>query len=125
MIEANTQGYLVHICQRGDWETALGIGEYRASSLAKEGFIHCSLPYQVLEVANHFYREVPDLVLLWIAPQQVGPKIIFEHPPGESKELYPHIYGPLNLDAIVSVDPFPIQEDGFFHSLPTPSGNIS
>jgi uncharacterized protein (DUF952 family) len=125
MIEADPHGYLVHICQRGDWETALVAGEYRASSLDREGFIHCSLPEQVLEVANHFYREVSDLVLLWIDPQQVGPEIIFEHPPEASEELYPHIYGPLNLDAILSVDPFPIQVDGFFQTLPAPSGNIS
>lgn len=113
--------YILHLCPRQFWESALKSGEYRPPSLEKEGFIHCSLEHQILGVANQFYRGVPDLVLLWIDPGKVESNIIFEGPPGESGELFPHIYGALNSEAVLSVEAFPIQEDGFFHSVPQPS----
>jgi uncharacterized protein (DUF952 family) len=124
MINSEAGAYLLHICRRQEWETALNAGEYRPPSLETEGFIHCSLEYQILEVANQFYRQNPDLVLLWIKPRLVESKIVFERPPGDAVNPFPHIYGALNLDAVVSVMAFPIQEDGYFHSIPSPT-NLS
>ena len=62
----NSQKYIVHICTRDSWKTTKEQGAYRTSSLEAEGFIHCSQPEQLLWVANNFYQDVPDLVLLWI-----------------------------------------------------------
>jgi uncharacterized protein (DUF952 family) len=117
------QAHLLHLCQRQEWEKGLKAGAYRPPSLEKEGFIHCSLEHQILPVANQFYRQVPDLILLWIDQRLVRSEIVFERPPEESDELFPHIYGALNLDAVVSVVDFPIQEDGYFHSIPRPAIN--
>lgn len=118
MSQGDTDEFLIHICPRQDWDAAQKAGEYRAPSLAREGFIHCSHQHQILEVANLFYREVSDLVLLWIDPAKVKSKIKIERPPDGSDELFPHIYGPLNLNAIKSVEAFPIEEDGYYHSIP-------
>ncbi len=92
--------FLVHLCQRSAWEQALASGEYRAASLEKEGVIHCSRPEQVQRVALRFYQAVPELTLLWIDPNRVQPEIRWEAVDGE---IFPHIYGPLNLDAVISV----------------------
>ncbi len=121
MTGIENRNYLLHLCQRQAWEMALETGVYNAPSLSREGFIHCSLEHQILEVANHFYIGVPDLVLLWIDASRVKSRIIFERAPGESGEHFPHIYGALNLDAVISVEAFPNEEDGFFHIVPQPT----
>lgn len=65
-----TNNYLVHLCSKEDWQAAQAAGEYRAASLEKEGFIHCSRPEQILGVANRFYRGMPGL-LLWLDPSRL------------------------------------------------------
>ena len=106
---------IVHICERVAWEQAQRSGEYRPASLAAEGFIHASEPPQVLEVANRYYAGKQDLLLLWIDPQRVDPEIRYEPVDGD---LFPHIYGALNLEAVVEAYPFPPDTDGIFRQLP-------
>ncbi len=91
---------IVHIVEKLSWEQAQSSGEYRAASLATEGFIHCSRPEQVLQVANRFYRGIPDLLLLWIDPRRLSAPLRYEASDGE---LFPHIYGALNLDSVIRV----------------------
>jgi uncharacterized protein (DUF952 family) len=55
-------------------------------------------------VANAYYRGVPDLVVLVIYSGRVGPEIRYELVPG-SDAPYPHIYGPLNTDAVIGTRP--------------------
>ena len=106
---------IVHICSLRDWQAAEQEGEYRAPSLENEGFIHCSRPGQVLAVANLFYRAFPDLILLWIDTDKVTPEVRWDPADGE---VFPHIYGPLNLDAVTAVRDFPPDEEGVFRVLP-------
>jgi len=102
---------LFHICDRADWLAAQEQGEYRAASLAHEGFIHCSTPGQVAATANRFYHGRRGLVLLTIDRGRVRPEVRFEPADGS---LFPHIYGPLNLDAVVDVQEFAPADDGTF-----------
>ena len=100
---------IYHLTTAAEWEAAGRAGEYRVSTrgrtLDEEGFIHCSVAGQVAGVADRFYRGLTDLVLLAIDERLVRPEIRCEAPPGTS-ERFPHIYGPLNLDAVVRVTPF-------------------
>lgn len=107
--------WIVHICERSAWEEALAAGEYRAASLDEEGFIHNSRPEQILAVANSFYRRARDLVILWIDTQRVQAEIRWEAADGQ---VFPHIYGPLNLDAVRAVRDFTPDADGVFRTLP-------
>jgi uncharacterized protein (DUF952 family) len=102
---------IVHICPRQDWQAAQKNGLYRAESLEQIGFIHCSRPDQVVQVGNHYYRGQTGLVLLWIDPQKVRAEIRWESADGDT---FPHIYGPLNIDAVYTVDDFPPSEGGTF-----------
>ena len=111
----NTSDYIVHICPQGDWLKAQDAGVYRAESLGTEGFIHCSRPAQALDVLNRFYQGVLDLLLLWIDPRQVEADIRWEAVDGDE---FPHIYGPLNLDAVIAVDELSPDADGVYRHLP-------
>lgn len=111
----NNKYHIVHICPRKDWILAQETGDYRPSSLATEGFIHCSRPEQVLMVVNHFYQDVPDLVLLWIDPQQVVAEIRWE---AADDEHFPHIYGPLEINAVVATTDLVPDPDGVYRAQP-------
>ncbi|MEP7233832.1 MAG: DUF952 domain-containing protein [Ignavibacteriota bacterium] len=74
-------------------------------SLHAEGFIHCSLAEQVIEVAKAIAQVRDPLLLLEIEESKVIPKIIYENLEG-GKKLFPHVYGPLNEDAIIAIYPF-------------------
>jgi uncharacterized protein (DUF952 family) len=93
---------ILHIVHRQMWERAVAEGEYRGETLATEGFLHASTQEQLSMVANTFYKGQTGLVLLRIDPARVLAPIRWESPPG-SEEKFPHIHGPLNLDAVVEV----------------------
>jgi uncharacterized protein (DUF952 family) len=116
---------IVHICKRQDWDTAQGNGFYTSDSLSEIGFIHCSRPEQVVSVANEFYSKQSGLVLLWIDPGKVNAEIRWETAVGlplagnqPPADVFPHIYGALSLDAVISVSGFSPDDDGVFRSLP-------
>ncbi|MGD8454804.1 MAG: DUF952 domain-containing protein [Anaerolineales bacterium] len=102
---------IYHICQRKDWEAAQEIGGYRADSLESEGFIHCSGEDQVAEVANFIFKGMDDLVLLHIAVDKLQSELRWEESEGGE---FPHIYGPIGLDAVTAVVDFAAGEDGIF-----------
>ena len=104
---------LLHIAHREIWVTAVRNGKYRPVSLVEEGFIHCSLPDQVVPVANAMYRGQQDLVLLVIDPIRVPAEIRFEDC-YQSGQEFPHIYGPLPVAAVDQVLAFEPDSDGRF-----------
>ncbi len=97
--------FIYHIATASDWEQAQADGEYttstRGRTLAEQGFIHGSTADQVAPVANMIYKGLPDLLALVIDAERVRPEIRFEPVPGWD-EPFPHIYGPLNVDAVVT-----------------------
>lgn len=116
---------IYHITPRSDWQAAQANGSYATPSIETEGFIHNSSREQILNVANSFYRGVDDLVILCIDETKLSAKLVWEAPahpdPDHASQemdtaLFAHIYGELNLDAVVDVVDFPEGSDGF--SLP-------
>jgi release factor glutamine methyltransferase len=98
-VEIERPNLIVHLCHRQEWQEAQPIGEFRSASLDSEGFIHCSQPEEIHIVANRFYQGIPDLILLWLNPEIVSSEIRWE---GVGGVQFPHIYGPVNLEAVVS-----------------------
>jgi uncharacterized protein (DUF952 family) len=111
---------ILHITTRADWEAAQAAGSYRPASLDHEGFIHCSTPAQAVDSADRFFRGRTDLVLLCIDPSRVAglryeaPVMLGGAPDPRAAELFPHIHGPLALEAVVRVVAFPCGPDGGF-----------
>jgi uncharacterized protein (DUF952 family) len=113
---------IYHIADADSWARAREDGEYRLStrdaSLAEVGFIHASSAHQVAQVANAFYADATGLVLLVIDTGRVGPPVRYEEAAGTG-ESFPHIYGPLNADAVVQELPFAPDASGRY-SFPPP-----
>ena len=104
---------IFHITTGAEWDAAQGVGEYRAASLETEGFIHCSLPTQVNHVADWFYRDIPDLVLLCIDPAELTSELRWEPSADSFAGEFPHVYGPIAIDAVVMSFPWAPGENGF------------
>ena len=93
---------LFHITTRAAWQEARGAGEYRAASLEREGFIHLSTAAQWPATLARFFRGERDLVLLAIRPSALRAPVRFEPADGDR---FPHLYGALNLDAVIESRP--------------------
>lgn len=103
------------------WENAQSSGQFTSDTLQTEGFIHCSTLTQVVAVANARFTGRRDLLLLVIDTSQVQSTIRFEV--ASNGEFYPHIYGPLNTDAVMAIVPFLPQPDGTFRLPDLDNGN--
>jgi len=89
-----------HIVLPEIW-AAFDIELYRAPSLETEGFIHCSFADQLDGVIERYYQNADSIVVLEIETERLMSRVLNE--PSTGNEIYPHIYGPINRDAIVSV----------------------
>jgi uncharacterized protein (DUF952 family) len=104
-------GVIYHICRREEWEAAKRAGRYLGSSQDKaDGFIHFSDASQVkASAAKHRARQC-GLVLLAVDAERLGPALKWE--PSRGGALFPHLYGPLPLDAVAGVHDLPLGADG-------------
>jgi uncharacterized protein (DUF952 family) len=91
---------LFHITTKKAWESA--VGEYRPASLETEGFIHLSTEPQWPRTLERFFKGQSGLVLLELEVSKLRAPL--KHEPADG-DVFPHLYGPLNLDAVVAVHP--------------------
>lgn len=115
---------IYHIETEDPWQQALLSGTYIPASYENDGFIHCTALQQVTGVADRHYRGRHDLLLLCISQKLLEAETRWE--PSEAA-YYPHIYGPLNTSAVVTVVPFPCDGDGTFHlpaNMPEDTDNL-
>ena len=105
---------LFHITSAEAWARAQVDGDYRAPSLATEGFIHLSGEGQWLATANRWFRGQRGLVLLAIDGDRLTAAVRWEPavPPLPDGETYPHLYGPLALAAVIAVHALPVDDAG-------------
>ena len=93
---------IYHITPIKDWRNALETGSYDVESLEKDGFIHCCTKDQIENVLKEWFPGVSDLLLLEIDPNLLATEVKYEDSKGTG-ELFPHIYGALNLEAVIKV----------------------
>lgn len=96
-------GPIHHLAESDRWRGSTHT--YRATSLDDEGFIHCSTAQQLDKVAFERFRGRNDLILLTLDPARLGSALVYEDLYG-SGEQFPHVYGPIPLDAVQSAVPF-------------------
>ena len=95
---------IYHLAFRSDWEAGVGTGEYRAPSLAEEGFIHASGDEeQMLRVAARLFAGRTDLLVFDVDTERLAEGSPVVREPARSGEMYPHVYGPINPDAVVRI----------------------
>lgn len=90
---------------------AAKMGELLRPSLESEGFLHASPADQLTRVANKFYRSATNPRILVIALDRITSEVRWEPATGG---LYPHIYGPLNMDAVAYAVPAPRDSAGSY-----------
>lgn len=114
-------GTILHITTEEAMVAARAEGTYRGDTLESQGFIHASEHDQVAEVANRLFVGRDDLILLHIDEDRIEPRVVRENLEGGTVQ-YPHIYGPLNLDAILGATPYRVSENGAFDVPPPLAG---
>lgn len=107
-------GPIYHLALKGDWESEPS-RPYATSTLGKtlaeQGFIHCSFAAQVQQIGDMVYRARGDVVLLEIDPARLAATIQVENREG-GEDAFPHIYGPINRDAVARVTHLRVLGDG-------------
>ena len=93
---------IYHVVTKDNWKAALVQGFYEADSLAKEGFIHASKENQVQGVLQRYYKNQTNLLLLHIDETKLTALLKYELAHSINEE-FPHIYGKLNLDAVIRI----------------------
>ena len=93
---------IYHIVLPEVWETFKNKDFYHATSLQTEGFIHCSFAEQVDPVLGRYYKDAESVLILHLETDRLTSKLVEE--PSTNNEIYPHIYGQINTDAIVEIE---------------------
>jgi uncharacterized protein (DUF952 family) len=111
MVPRNSAGLkvpvLYKIMSKQEWKTAQAQGIYEGSEVdRKDGFIHLSAAHQVRATAEKHFSGKADLVLISVRDESLGPSLKWETSRGS--DLFPHIYGPLQLDAMGEAVPLPL-----------------
>jgi uncharacterized protein (DUF952 family) len=104
---------IFHIARSEAWQGQAATGSYRPEMFPIDGFVHCSTSDQIVKVANARFRGQKGLVLLCIDTDKVTDEIRYENLEG-GRELFPHIYGEINVDAVVDIAEFEPGLEGYF-----------
>lgn len=104
-------GVIYHICRREEWEAAQRSGRYPGSSQdTADGFIHFSDGAQVKASAAKHRAGQTGLVLLAVDAARLGLALKWE--PSRGGALFPHLYGPLPVEAVLAAHELPLGADG-------------
>ena len=111
------QKTLYHICRHDEWQSAVANGRYDGSSQDQaDGFIHLSTGLQVEEFARRHRAGQEGLVLLVVGEALLDDQQL-RWEPARGGQLFPHLYGPLVLTAVLGVHDLPLGADGV-HRFP-------
>lgn len=94
---------LYHLMTRVGWEVVRDAAAIEPESLRIEGFVHCSWGHQVSGTVVKHFADEPGVLALRIDPRRLGDLELIEEDSYGSGQEFPHLYGPLPVDAIVEV----------------------
>jgi uncharacterized protein (DUF952 family) len=94
--------FIYHIVLPQVWDRFKDRPSYAPESLTSEGFIHCSYPGQLEAVLKRYYGGVEKVLILKIDTEKLYAKLVKE--PSTNNEMYPHLYGRLNHNAVVDIE---------------------
>jgi uncharacterized protein (DUF952 family) len=100
------------LSSQAEYQQAIDNGSLVRDSLQSEGFIHASPRSQLNRIANKYYQDKEQPLILVVDKKLILPKVKWEPATGG---LYPHIYGPLNINSITKIENISLVDDGNFH----------
>ncbi len=104
-------GLVYKIVSEHEWAAAEAEGRFIGSPVdLDDGFIHFSTAEQTVETASRHFAGRKGLLLVAVDTQALGEALKWE--PSRGGALFPHLYDVLSLEAVRSVDPLPLNEDG-------------
>jgi uncharacterized protein (DUF952 family) len=95
---------IYHLTTRKEWQASQAAGQYVTSSLKEEGYIHCCEENQIENVLKRYFAGKTNLVKLVIDTEKITSPLIYDWSPS-IEETFPHIYGPINVNAVKEVIP--------------------
>jgi uncharacterized protein (DUF952 family) len=95
---------IYHITPMQDWLSAQSKGKYESFSLNEEGLIHCCEAKQIPGILQRYFQGRKDLVKLTIDTTKLNSQLVYDWSPS-LEDTFPHIYGPINIDAVVESEP--------------------
>ncbi len=99
------------ICHASEWAQAERTGSFRGSAVdARDGYIHLSAADQVADTAARHFAGAEGLVLVAVDSALLGEPLAWE--PSRGGALFPHLYAPLRLSAVLWTRPLPLGPDG-------------
>lgn len=99
------------ISDQPTWRAAEKAGTFIGSELdIADGFIHFSTAETVEQTAALYYAGVDDLLLIAIDPDKITDALKWEA--ARTGELFPHLYAPLPISAVLWAQPMPVGDDG-------------
>ncbi len=93
---------IYHITTQANWDKYKDRPSYQTESLETEGFIHCSYLGQLEAVLKRYYSGYPKVLILSIETDKLKSKLVEE--PSTGGEIYPHLYGRLNHNAVMGIE---------------------
>ena len=94
---------IFHILDRNDWEQAKQFGFLSSDSLIRDGFIHCCTKEQIDFVLDRWFPGNGETIIIKIDSEKLESPVVFEKSEIDQAP-FPHVYGIINLDAVVTVD---------------------
>jgi uncharacterized protein (DUF952 family) len=93
------------------WQEARAAGVFHGAAIdLNDGFIHFSTAPQARETAARHFAGRTGLLLVAVDTDMLGPALVFE--PSRGGDLFPHLYGPLLLSAVLWEEPLMVAADG-------------
>lgn len=107
------QSFIFKVCNKDDWHAAQAQGSLEGTAVdLADGYIHFSTGTQLAETLDKHYRGQSDLVLATIDPTLLPVELKWE--PSRGGDLFPHLYAPLPMSAVVAHRALDARPDGGF-----------
>ncbi|WP_281556457.1 DUF952 domain-containing protein [Thalassomonas sp. RHCl1] len=111
MFAGISEDYIYLLSSKAEYQQAQQSGELVRDSLTEEGFIHASPKHQLTRIANKYYTKTIEPLVMVVDKFRITNEVKWEPATGG---LYPHIYGPLNMDAVIRTVPIALNASGNF-----------
>lgn len=105
MTDTSAATCIYHFARPDEWQAAQGGASYQPREFAAEGYIHCATEAQIAGVVERHLRGHGPRLRLSLDPLAFGEQLQYEWS-NASNDLYPHLFCPIPLTAVLAVEPF-------------------